>query len=611
MQSALENVSIMDFTPEHIEALQSALPDTVVIYTVTGTILAVSSGSGNLPFKKDRQLEDCVDDEVSGRIMTSTKKVIRTRQRDTVTFELSMGSSARQYEAYIAPAGSTELIMVIHDMTVESKAMRSLVESEYKFRIVSEKSPNVIFINQGNRILYVNNTVEQLLGYSPDQIMSEDFSFLDIVPSDQKERIQKMVKDILMSEERPRSVEHSLHTRTGETVQVYITGRRIHYEGKAAVLGVIVDITPLRRMEENLDASKRQLENIVNSASELIIGVDKKGRVFTWNASLEHLSGVSRKSVYGKSIHSNAFPKRIENLVNACRESLENGRAKAYDLAVQDNNGQVTLVLGNTSLIRAQSGRVEGIVFVGRSVAHRAARGGQLSPGTIYLHLDRNCMYAIQQVQFLREQGYKLMTVSRHDTAFFMEHDLPVAQHLSLSDISSNHSGGSTASTTREILASLELFLSTTEKACIFITHPEYISIMNSFQAMMRLFYQLHDKIMQTPHVVFMCSGRHLWRKRELSILENEFQLLEQQEAVVLERPLKDVLLFVAESQQQKIPISFKDVSARFNLSRFTTKKRIDELLQRNFVGILQRGNHKYLFLKEKGQDFIDLLPNE
>jgi PAS domain-containing protein len=48
---------------------------------------------------------------------------------------------------------------------------------ESMFRIMAEKSPNMIFVNKGGRVIYANEKCEEIMGYSKEEFYSPDFYF--------------------------------------------------------------------------------------------------------------------------------------------------------------------------------------------------------------------------------------------------------------------------------------------------------------------------------------------------------------------------------------------------------------------------------------------------
>ena len=57
----------------------------------------------------------------------------------------------------------------------------ALRESEGKFRSLAEQSPNMIFIKENGRVVYVNYRCEEVIGYSKEEFYSPDFDFTSLL----------------------------------------------------------------------------------------------------------------------------------------------------------------------------------------------------------------------------------------------------------------------------------------------------------------------------------------------------------------------------------------------------------------------------------------------
>ncbi len=141
------------------------------------------------------------------------------------------------------------------EIAERKQAVRSLRESEEKFRTLAEKSPNMIFINKMGRVVYANEKCEEVMGYSRDEYYSPDFDFTTMIAPEHIGLIKKNFERHQKGEE-VEPYEYTLITRTGERIDVLQTSKLIKYGGDIALLGIITDITEHKRAEE---AMKRRL----------------------------------------------------------------------------------------------------------------------------------------------------------------------------------------------------------------------------------------------------------------------------------------------------------------------------------------------------------------
>ncbi|MDD4869319.1 MAG: PAS domain S-box protein [Kiritimatiellae bacterium] len=141
---------------------------------------------------------------------------------------------------------------IMHDITDRKKAETALVESEEMFRNLADQSPNMIFINQDRRIVYVNHLCETMMGYSRKEYYSPDFNFMCLIAPEFHLIIEKAWIKHMKGEEAP-SYEYEIVTKKGERIPAFIATKLIKYRGKPAILGIVTDISELKKVENNLN----------------------------------------------------------------------------------------------------------------------------------------------------------------------------------------------------------------------------------------------------------------------------------------------------------------------------------------------------------------------
>ncbi len=143
-----------------------------------------------------------------------------------------------------------------------------LRESEQKFRTFSERSPNMVFINKAGRVVYANNRCEELMGYSREEFLAEDFDFKSIIAPESLPIIEQNFGKHLAGEN-VEPYEYVLVTKDGKRIDSIIQTRLIDYEGQKAILGIVTDIRSQKktqRLLQTLNVAALDLERSLKPA---------------------------------------------------------------------------------------------------------------------------------------------------------------------------------------------------------------------------------------------------------------------------------------------------------------------------------------------------------
>ena len=130
------------------------------------------------------------------------------------------------------------------------QAEDALKESEARFRTLADTAPCAIFIYQGTQIVYANEFMESLSGYSREEL--RDMNFWDTVHPDFRNLVRLRGMARQDKEEVPGSYEFKFLRKDGEERWIRFAASSIDFGGRAAALGTAFDITERRRAEEQI-----------------------------------------------------------------------------------------------------------------------------------------------------------------------------------------------------------------------------------------------------------------------------------------------------------------------------------------------------------------------
>lgn len=199
-------------------------------------------------------------------------------------------------EEHLIIGGAYALLLIVMFLTLAiyitklKTAAKTLRESEEKFRVLAEKSPNMIFINKRGRVVYANEKCSELMGYTRDEFLSPDFDFLVLIAPESLELVRDAFGRQIDGEDVP-PFEYALLTRDGKKIEAIITSKLIDLGGETAILGIITDITEKKRAEQDVRKLNEELELKVEERTKQLLDAQEELILKEKLAILGQLSG--------------------------------------------------------------------------------------------------------------------------------------------------------------------------------------------------------------------------------------------------------------------------------------------------------------------------------
>jgi PAS domain S-box-containing protein len=151
---------------------------------------------------------------------------------------------------------------LVQQFIIREDAEKELRESEQKFRILAERSPNMIFIFKNDDVVYVNDRCEEVMGYTREELYRPEFGFMTLMGPESKNLLDECFLKHEQGGDIPQ-LEYTLVSRDGRKIEAIMSCKVIQYEGDDAILGIVTDITRHKQAEEALNRLNLELENRV------------------------------------------------------------------------------------------------------------------------------------------------------------------------------------------------------------------------------------------------------------------------------------------------------------------------------------------------------------
>ncbi|OPY26521.1 MAG: Bacterioopsin transcriptional activator [Methanocella sp. PtaU1.Bin125] len=274
-----------------------------------------------------------------GGFLARVREIYATPYEDA--FDLLEMADGRAYERSSRPllAGRHVLgrVWSFHDLTERRRYEQKLIESEEKFRVLSESSSAAIMMHQGADLIYVNPAVSQMTGYTQAELLK--MKFWEIFDPAYHGLVQERARMRLNGEAPPARYELKLATRDGGERWMDLTASTMQYQGGLAVIAIGLDVTA--RKEAERTALQRETEfNALAEASPAAILLHQGDHFLYVNPAAERLTGYRRAELLGMKFWEIFDPGMREMVRAAERSRLTGGEpVRRYEAKLATKDG--------------------------------------------------------------------------------------------------------------------------------------------------------------------------------------------------------------------------------------------------------------------------------
>jgi diguanylate cyclase (GGDEF)-like protein/PAS domain S-box-containing protein len=274
-----------------------------------------------------------------------------------------------------------ELVMRLREALARAGQLaavdESLRASEAKYReLVENASVIILRLGLDGRVTYFSEFAEQFFGFSAAEILGRHVVGT-IVPERESvtnRDLSAMIAEILAEPGRYRDNENENITRDGKRVFVHWTNRVIlDPEGRpSGLLAVGRDVTERRRAEQSLQEAKAYSENLLCTASVMVVELDREGNVQAINPAAERITGYAGEELKGCNWFATVTPRdRFPQVWDAFAKLAAGGHVPEFENPILTRSGAERYISWRNSQV-VKNGQVVGTVSFGIDITdHR------------------------------------------------------------------------------------------------------------------------------------------------------------------------------------------------------------------------------------------------
>jgi PAS domain S-box-containing protein len=253
----------------------------------------------------------------------------------------------------------------VRDITERKQAEAAALASETRYRSLVVMSPDALFINRKERVVFINAAGLRLFGAQTlDQILGR--RVFDLFHPDYHPIIHKRLEQMKTGQGVP-LIEEKIVRLDGTIVDVEVAAAPFHDSQGPAVQVILRDITDRKQTEKAL----LHYAALVESSEDAIVGKSLDGYITSWNRGAETIFGYQRGEVIGKHISILIPPDRAREEPVILDKIRAGESVDHYETIRQCKDGRLIDISVTVSPIRDVDGRIIGASKVARDITER------------------------------------------------------------------------------------------------------------------------------------------------------------------------------------------------------------------------------------------------
>lgn len=274
------------------------------------------------------------------------------------------------------------------EIAESTKAIGDIQREQLFSEKVLDSLPGIFYLyDEGGNLIRWNKNHETLTGYGVEELPAR--SMLAWFSGTDKSRVADRVK-LLFAKGGRVDVEARLIVKSGNKVPYYFTGVRMTLDGRRYLLGVGIDMTDLKKIEEALRKSEEKYRAIFENAVEGIYQTTPEGELVSANPAMARMldySSVDHLLSSVKDVSRDLYVSRSarHKFIGLLRR---NQPVSGYEVEFIRRDGQHIWISLNARPIVDQNGELRLIEGIIHDITEKKRQADALREREAYLHKE-------------------------------------------------------------------------------------------------------------------------------------------------------------------------------------------------------------------------------
>lgn len=259
---------------------------------------------------------------------------------------------------------------IIRDISERVRTEVALRDSEERYRLLVERSPEAIALHTAGRLVFINSTGADFLGAaSADELLGLPMS--DFVHPDFQQQLRDNLTVLARGEMRDTPTEYRILRRDGTEAEAEILSVPVVYQGQRAVQTVVRDVTARQRAERALRDQHFLLSAVMEGTTDALWVKNPDGVYQMINGPGARMLGQTVESVLGRTERDLFVSESADAVRERDLDVLTTGETRTEETVSTSLDGVTRYYTTTRAPLRNSSGTVIGVIGVSRDITER------------------------------------------------------------------------------------------------------------------------------------------------------------------------------------------------------------------------------------------------
>ncbi len=230
-----------------------------------------------------------------------------------------------------------------------SRSQRILMEA------VFDSVPGLLYLySEHGKLVRWNKQYEHLTGYTQEELYG--FAIENWFDEEDRATLEREFSKVFT--EGRAQAEMKVTYKNGNKVPYFLTGVKVIIDGAPHLVGIGIDITERRIMEQRLQASEERFREFFQNTPDYCYIISSEGTILDINSAALRMLGYEREELLGKPVSMIYAPDSRAKMNGLFDRWKTSGQIRNEEMVIITRKGEKRIVLLNVGAVRDKDGSV-------------------------------------------------------------------------------------------------------------------------------------------------------------------------------------------------------------------------------------------------------------